>query len=117
GGIRRDTRAQGPTSTVMTETAMSSTQSDTTPYWSTSASLPQFAQLAEDVETDVIIVGAGITGLTAAHALAKAGRRVVIVERDRCASTDTGHTSAHLTMVTDTRLSELVKQLGRNHAQ
>jgi glycine/D-amino acid oxidase-like deaminating enzyme/nitrite reductase/ring-hydroxylating ferredoxin subunit len=31
--------------------------------------------------------------------------------------TDTGHTSAHLTMVTDTRLSELAKRFGRNHAQ
>ena len=31
--------------------------------------------------------------------------------------TDTGHTSAHLTMVTDARITELVKQFGRNHAQ
>ena len=31
--------------------------------------------------------------------------------------TDTGHTSAHLTMVTDTRVTELVTRFGRNHAQ
>jgi glycine/D-amino acid oxidase-like deaminating enzyme/nitrite reductase/ring-hydroxylating ferredoxin subunit len=42
---------------------------------------------------------------------------VVVLERDRCAATDTGHTSAHLTMVTDARLAELVKRFGRNHAQ
>jgi hypothetical protein len=35
----------------------------------------------------------------------------------RCAGTDTGHTSAHLTMVTDVRLSALVKRCGRTHAQ
>ena len=40
-----------------------------------------------------------------------------MLERGRCAATDTGHTSAHLTMVTDTRLSELVKEFGRTHAQ
>ena len=42
---------------------------------------------------------------------------MVVLERDRCAATDTGHTSAHLTMVTDARLAELVKRFGRNHAQ
>jgi glycine/D-amino acid oxidase-like deaminating enzyme/nitrite reductase/ring-hydroxylating ferredoxin subunit len=41
----------------------------------------------------------------------------VVLERNRCAIADTGHTSAHLTMVTDTRLTELVKQFGRDHAQ
>ena len=90
---------------------------DTTPYWATSATFPQFARLAEDLVTDVVVVGAGMTGLSAAYLLAKAGKRVVVLERDRCAMTDTGHTSAHLTMVTDVRLTELVKRFGRNHAQ
>jgi glycine/D-amino acid oxidase-like deaminating enzyme len=89
----------------------------TTPYWATSATFPQSAKLTEDLATDVVVVGAGMTGLSAAYLLAKAGKRVVVVERDRCAMTDTGHTSAHLTMVTDARLTELVKRFGRNHAQ
>lgn len=89
----------------------------TTPYWATSATFPQFAKLADDVSTDVVVVGAGVTGLTTAYRLAKAGKRVVVLERDRCATTDTGHTSAHLTMVTDARLTDLVKRFGRDHAQ
>src|SRR5690606_5419901 len=71
----------------------------------------------EDLTADVVVVGAGMTGLSVAYRLAKAGKRVVVLERDRCASADTGHTTAHLTMVTDTRLSELVERFGRNHAQ
>jgi glycine/D-amino acid oxidase-like deaminating enzyme/nitrite reductase/ring-hydroxylating ferredoxin subunit len=96
---------------------MPTTHISTTPYWATSATFPPFAKLAEDAETDVVIVGAGVTGLTAAYLLAKAGKRVVVLERDRCAMTDTGHTTAHLTMVTDARLSELAKRFGHDHAQ
>ena len=61
--------------------------------------------------------GAEITGLTTAYLLTQAGRKVVLLERGRCASVDTGLTSAHLTMVTDARLSELAKRFGRSHAQ
>jgi glycine/D-amino acid oxidase-like deaminating enzyme/nitrite reductase/ring-hydroxylating ferredoxin subunit len=93
------------------------TRRDTTPYWSASATLPPFAKLAADAEADVVVVGAGITGLTAAYLLAREGKRVVVMERGRCAGRDTGHTSAHLTMMTDTRLTELAKRFGPAHAQ
>lgn len=86
------------------------------PYWSHAAT-PAFPALSEDISTDVVVVGAGITGFTTAYLLAAAGKRVVVLERDRCADADTGHTSGHLTMVTDTLLSDLVKSLGPSHAR
>jgi glycine/D-amino acid oxidase-like deaminating enzyme/nitrite reductase/ring-hydroxylating ferredoxin subunit len=86
-------------------------------YWTDSASLPAFKKLDRDISTDVVVVGGGITGLTTAYLLTRAGRRVVLLERGRCAQVDTGHTTAHLTMVTDTRLTELVEKFGKTHAQ
>jgi glycine/D-amino acid oxidase-like deaminating enzyme/nitrite reductase/ring-hydroxylating ferredoxin subunit len=92
-------------------------RTDTLPYWIDSARLPRFPKLERDETVDVVVVGGGITGLTAAYLLTLEGRRVALLERETLAQIDTGHTSAHLTMVTDARLGELVKRFGRNHAQ
>src|SRR6185436_14583910 len=53
----------------------------------------------------------------AAYLLGGAGKSVVLLERARCAQIDTGHTSAHLTMVIDKSLTDLVAHFGRDHAQ
>jgi glycine/D-amino acid oxidase-like deaminating enzyme/nitrite reductase/ring-hydroxylating ferredoxin subunit len=89
----------------------------TMPYWTDSASLPSFPQIERDLDVDLVVIGGGITGLTTAYLLATSGRSVALLERGRCGDVDTGHTSAHLTMVTDVRLSELVRRFGRTHAQ
>jgi glycine/D-amino acid oxidase-like deaminating enzyme/nitrite reductase/ring-hydroxylating ferredoxin subunit len=89
---------------------------DTTPLWLRTATLPRFPALDRDLTVDVAVVGAGITGITTAYLLKCAGVSVALVEREECASIDTGHTSAHLTMVTDTPLTRLVEQHGRDTA-
>jgi glycine/D-amino acid oxidase-like deaminating enzyme/nitrite reductase/ring-hydroxylating ferredoxin subunit len=86
-------------------------------YWIDSASMPVFPRLHQDHVVDVVVVGGGITGLTAAYLLQRDGQRVALLERNRCAQVDTAYTTAHLTMVTDERLSRLVERFGRDHAQ
>jgi glycine/D-amino acid oxidase-like deaminating enzyme/nitrite reductase/ring-hydroxylating ferredoxin subunit len=69
------------------------------------------------VDVDVAVVGGGLTGITAAYLFKKAGVKVALVERGRCARADTGHTTAHLTYVTDERLHHLVDSFGKDCAQ
>jgi hypothetical protein len=45
---------------------MPTTHISTIPYWATSATFPRFAKLAEDVKTDVVVVGAGVRATGAA---------------------------------------------------
>src|SRR5947208_10661850 len=90
---------------------------DTQPYWSRSAKLPQFASLSSDLKVDVVVVGAGLTGITAAYLLKQAGAKVALIDRQRCAAADTGHTTAHLTYVTDERLHNLVQVFGKDAAK
>ena len=90
---------------------------DTTPYWLSTAKTERYPALAESLTVDVLVVGGGITGITTAYLLRRAGISVALVERGRIGRIDTGHTTAHLTAVTDLRLHELVENFGRDHAQ
>jgi glycine/D-amino acid oxidase-like deaminating enzyme/nitrite reductase/ring-hydroxylating ferredoxin subunit len=61
---------------------------------------------------DVCVVGAGVAGLLTALELLERGMSVVVLERDRLGSGETGKTTAHLTSVLDTRYYELRRMHG-----
>jgi glycine/D-amino acid oxidase-like deaminating enzyme/nitrite reductase/ring-hydroxylating ferredoxin subunit len=85
-------------------------------YWIDTASMPRFRSLDRNVSVDVAIIGAGITGLTAAYLLKRAGRTVAVIDRGRAGGVDSSLTTAHVTCVTDADLTELVDSFGRDHA-
>jgi glycine/D-amino acid oxidase-like deaminating enzyme/nitrite reductase/ring-hydroxylating ferredoxin subunit len=78
--------------------------------------LPQFPALAEDVRCDVVVVGAGIAGLSTAYELAQLGRKVVVVDRGAPGGGITLRTSAHLTFYLDDYYAELIKRRDREAA-
>jgi glycine/D-amino acid oxidase-like deaminating enzyme/nitrite reductase/ring-hydroxylating ferredoxin subunit len=86
------------------------------PYWDDVA-LPEFPKVAEPLDVDVAVVGAGLTGTTAALLLQEAGCRVALIERGRVGGIDTGCTTAHITPVTDARLAELASKFGKERAR
>lgn len=78
GVCRRDGNAVVPQVSVADKTKR---REGVRSYWAASA--PAFAPapaLKQDIETDVAIVGAGFTGLSAAYHLAQAGQRCVILD-------------------------------------
>lgn len=77
----------------------------------------EFEKLNQDTDTDILIIGGGISGLTAAYCLAKEGRKVVLVEDGLIGSGETGRTTAHITSALDVRYFELEKTFGKQTAQ
>ncbi len=70
--------------------------------------------LPVDERLDDVVVGAGITGLTTALLLARAGRRVAVVEARTMGAAATGNTTAKLSLLQGTKLSTI---LGRQSHQ
>ena len=87
------------------------------PVWIDTAPIRKFPKLQRNITVDIVVVGAGVTGITTAYLLKKAGSTVALIDRERVASIDTGHTTAHLTYVTDVQLQELARNFGNDHAQ
>ena len=70
--------------------------------------------LDPDEPLDDLVVGAGLTGLTTALLLVRAGRRVAVVEARMVGAVATGNTTAKLSLLQGTRLSRILRhQSGR----
>ncbi|NGO75537.1 FAD-dependent oxidoreductase [Streptomyces sp. YC504] len=90
-------------------------------YWMATSPTTDLPPLSADTETDVVVIGAGIAGLSTAWELARTGLHVVVLEADRIAAGVTGHTTAKVSalhgLVYDRLLSTRGEQAARLYAR
>lgn len=66
------------------------------PVWQTKEHKKEFPSLNNDLRVDVAIVGGGITGITAAYELSKAGKKVVVLEAREVGKGTSGTSTGNL---------------------
>ena len=88
-----------------------------TSAWTATTKMPAYPVLAEHLDVDVVVVGGGVAGVTAAYLLKQSGHRVALVDQQRCVAGQSSRSTAHLTAVTDMPLSRLVERHGADRAR
>lgn len=83
----------------------------------TSVEAKKFPTLEKDSTADVVIVGAGITGLTAALKLLDEGYSVAVIESKQVASGDTGGSTGNLYAITTQSLANVRQTWGEQGAK
>lgn len=62
---------------------------------------------------DVAVIGGGISGLTTALLLAKAGKSVAVLEADRIGTSTTGHTTGKVTLLHQLAYTKIASKQGK----
>ncbi len=86
-------------------------------YWLDSVHLQTFPPLKNDMQVDVVIVGGGITGITAAYLLVHEGLTVALLEADTLLHGTTGYTTAKITAQHGLIYDELIRHMGKSKAR
>ena len=81
-------------------------------YWLQTTKPTDYPVLTGDVTVDVAVIGGGVAGLCAAWQIARAGRRVAVVEAGRIASATSGYTTAKVTALHTLVYADLAARRG-----
>ena len=73
---------------------------------------PDVPALRDDQSCDVIVIGAGIAGLSAAYELSCRNKHVIVVDRGPIGGGMTARTTAHLASVSDDSFDAFIKRRG-----
>jgi glycine/D-amino acid oxidase-like deaminating enzyme len=78
---------------------------------------PITRQIERDISTDILVVGAGISGALIAYTLARQGHRVVVIDRRGLLTGSTPASTALLLFEIDTPLIHLKREIGARPAE
>ena len=85
--------------------------------WSDSCKLKKRKVLDKDIETDVLVIGAGIAGILTAYMLRENGKDVVLIDKDEVCSGNTKNTTAKITSQHDLIYDNLISEFGLDMAK
>jgi heterodisulfide reductase subunit A-like polyferredoxin len=81
--------------------------------WLATTPKTNFPSLADNISVDVVIVGGGIVGLTAATLLKEQGKTVAVLEARRIVEGVSGNTTAKVTSLHTLVYAYLIKHFGK----
>lgn len=83
------------------------------PFWLIKNALPQsYPSLKESLSSEVLVIGAGITGALIAYKLIEEGKKVIMVERRDVCNGSTAASTSMLQYEIDVPLHQLIDQVG-----
>src|SRR5688500_928855 len=97
--------------------AVDKTSGENISYWIDSVPALKFESLNHELETEILVIGGGIAGLTTAYCLLDTGHRVTLVEAALIGSGETGRTTAHLTNALDDRYFHIADLFGEEKSR
>ncbi len=85
--------------------------------WIESTPETSYGRLTEGMQVDVAIVGGGITGITAAFLLQRAGKSVAVIDAKRIIHGATGYTTAKVTVTHGIAYTQIARRFGHDGAR
>jgi len=81
-------------------------------FWYLNGGVTGVTPLMHDIACDVVVVGGGMAGLTAAQAFCAKGLSVVLIEKNYCGAGASGKSSGFITPDSELSLFELARIFG-----
>lgn len=85
--------------------------------WSDSCEFKDRDTLYRDIEIDIVVIGAGLSGILTAYMLKKSGRDVVLIDSGKTAGGNTKNTTAKITSQHNLIYSKLISEFGEDKAR
>ena len=85
--------------------------------WQKDNNLKNMESIDKNITTDILIVGAGITGVSVAYNLINSKNKVVLIEQGTCCNGVTSKSTGKLTYLQDLVYSKINKKYGFDFAR